>query len=134
MDKEPRILDFPIIQDPRGNLTFLEETKQLPFKIERVYWIYDVPGGEFRGGHAYHELEEVIIALSGSFRVVLNDGVKEKSYTLNRSYHGLYVPKMMWRRLEDFSTNALCLILANRPYEKGDYIRDFDRYKKLIKS
>lgn len=125
------IIDLPKILDDRGNLTFIQEYDHLPFKIERVYWIYDVPGGEIRGGHAYRELYEIIIALSGSFDVVVNDGESEKVYSLNRSYYGLYVPKMIWRRLENFSTNSLALIVANNPFDKGDYIRDYDTYKTM---
>src|SRR6187399_1389111 len=104
-----RLIELPKILDERGNLSFFEDFKQIPFKIARTYWIYDVPGGEMRGSHAYRTLQEMIVALSGSFDVVLNDGTQEKTYTLNRSYNGLYVPKMIWRRLENFSTNSLAL-------------------------
>lgn len=121
-----QLIPLPKILDERGNLSFFESKKQIPFSIARAYWIYDVPGGEIRGSHAYKTLQEVIIALSGSFDVVLNDGQQEKIYTLNRSYTGLYVPKMIWRRLENFSTNSLALIVADRPYDPGDYIRNFD--------
>lgn len=124
-----RLIDLPKILDNRGNLSFIEEEKHIPFKIKRVYWIYDVPGGEIRGSHAYKTLDEFIVALSGSFDVVLHDGFKEKKYSLNRSYYGLYVPRMLWRRLENFSTNSLCLILANDFYKENDYIRDFEDFK-----
>lgn len=130
-NNSPAIIQFPKILDERGNLSFFENNQQLPFVIKRVYWIYDVPGGEVRGGHAYRELEEVIVALSGSFDVVLHDGREEKRFTLNRSYYGLYVPKMMWRQMENFSTNALAFVAANAAYNKSDYIRDFKEYKTL---
>ncbi len=126
-----KTIDFPKILDDRGNLSFLETNNQIPFEIKRVYWIYDVPGGAMRGGHAYRELNEVIIALSGSFDVVLNDGTTANKYSLNRSYYGLLVPNGMWRHIENFSTNSLALIVANRDYDEGDYIRNFDDFKKL---
>ncbi|MFZ4796722.1 MAG: sugar 3,4-ketoisomerase [Bacteroidia bacterium] len=128
---EPQIIELPKFLDPRGNLSFIESEKNIPFKIKRTYWIYDVPGGEKRGGHAYYELEEFIVALSGSFDVVLNDGIKEHRFHLNRSYHGLLVPKMMWRSLENFSTNSLALVLANNDYNEKDYLRNFDDFKIL---
>lgn len=126
---ESKIIDFPKILDDRGNLSFFQGSDQVPFEIKRVYWIYDVPGGDKRGGHAYKELEEIIVALSGSFDVILNDGVDEQKYSLNRSYYGLYVPKGMWRQLENFSTNALALIVANAEYDESDYIRNFEDFK-----
>lgn len=122
---------MPRISDPRGNLSFIEEDTHLNFKIRRVYWIYDVPGGEHRGGHAFRETKEIIIALSGSFDVVLNDGQKECRFHLNRSYYGVYVPKMIWRMLENFSTNSLALIIASTDYDEENYIRDFDEFKIL---
>ena len=124
-------LNFPKIIDERGNLSFIEEKNHIPFPIERVYWIYDVPGGQMRGGHAYKELEEVIIALSGSFDVILDDGKQKQTFSLNRSYYGLYVPKLVWRHLENFSTNALCLILASTPYQEQDYIREYQNFLEL---
>jgi len=127
-----RIIELPKILDERGNLTFVEGGNHIPFKIERTYLIYDVPGGETRGGHAYMELSEFIIALSGSFDVVLDDGNEKRTYSLNRSYYGLYVPKLIWRGLENFSTNALCMILASKKYNEGDYLRDYDLFKKKI--
>jgi hypothetical protein len=127
---EVKIIDLPKILDDRGNLSFFENNIQIPFAIKRVYWIYDVPGGEQRGGHAYRQLEEMIIALSGSFDVVLNNGYEEKKITLNRSYYGLYIPKMVWRHLDNFSTNSLALITANDIYKEEDYIRDFESYKR----
>jgi hypothetical protein len=128
---KPFIIELPKIQDPRGNLSFFEHPKQLPFEIKRTYWIYDVPGGEKRGSHAFKDQQEFIIALSGSFDVILNDGVEEKKYSLNRSYYGLYIPKMYWRGLENFSTNSLALIISDRGYEESDYIRDFKDFERL---
>ncbi len=124
----PRIIQLPRILDKRGNLSFIEECSHIPFKIERTYWIYDVPGGESRGGHAYRNTDEFIVALSGSFDVVLDNGIEKKTYTLNRSYYGLYVPKGIWREMTDFSTNSLALLLASTPYEASDYIRDYDDF------
>ncbi|MDQ3935581.1 MAG: FdtA/QdtA family cupin domain-containing protein [Actinomycetota bacterium] len=119
-----RLIEFPKVHDPRGNLTFVEGGRHVPFAIRRAYWIYGVPGGEKRGGHAYRELHEVVIALSGSFEVHLDDGSRRNTYLLNRGYVGLYVPNMIWRELESFSTNAVCLILASEPYAESDYVRD----------
>ena len=132
--KSPQIIQLPKFLDKRGNLSFAEQFKQVPFKIERSYWIYDVPGGEERGGHAYRENEEFIIALSGAFDVVLNDGQQEWTFPLNRSYYGLYVPKGMWREMKNFSTNSFALILASTPYNEDDYIRDFNKFKMGMKS
>lgn len=130
--KDCRIIDLPKFLDHRGNLSVVEIGRPVPFIIRRVYWIYDVPGGETRGGHAYKTLHEFMIALSGSFNVVLDDGEQRKVVSLNRSYFGLYVPKMIWRYLENFSTNAVCMILASLPYSEGDYIRDYKEYLNLI--
>ena len=127
---KPQIINLPKILDKRGNLSFFEHPNQLPFKIERTYWIYDVPGGETRGSHAFKEQQEFIIALSGSFDVVLNDGKEEFTFSLNRSYYGLYVPKMYWRKMENFSTNSLALIVSDKSYDANDYIRDFEEFKK----
>lgn len=129
--KQAEILHFPKILDPRGNLTFMQYPSQIPFDIQRVFWLYDVPGGELRGGHAYESQNEVIIALSGSFDVVVTkpDGEKEK-YALNRSYYGLYVPALTWRHIENFSTNAVGLHLSSHSYDSKDYIRDFETYKR----
>lgn len=129
--KDVKVKNLPKFEDPRGNLSFIEEDTQLPFKIARAYWIYDVPGGQFRGSHAYKNLEEFIVAISGSFDVVLDDGFDKKTYSLNRSYYGIYIPKMIWRSLENFSTNSLCLILASDKYDKNDYLRDYELFKKL---
>ncbi|MBK69660.1 MAG: hypothetical protein CMF54_07720 [Legionellales bacterium] len=127
---KPKIINLNKINDQRGNLSFIESDKHIPFKIKRSILIYDVPGGQERGGHAYKKLQEFIIALSGSFDVVLDDGLKKRNFTLSRSYYGLYVPKMMWRSMNNFSTNALCLILASKPYDDKDYIRDYNDYLK----
>ena len=131
MIEKVKIIDLPKILDPRGNLSFLESNNHVPFEIKRTYWIYDVPGGEIRGSHAFKKSHEFIIALSGSFDVILNDGKKEVKYSLNRSYYGLYVPNMLWRRVENFSTNSLALIVSSIPYDQNDYIRNFNEYKKL---
>ncbi|NMB64865.1 MAG: WxcM-like domain-containing protein [Spirochaetes bacterium] len=128
---QPHLIQLPKITDPRGNLSFIEEDTHLPFKIRRVYWIYDVPGGEVRGGHAFRETEELIVALSGSFDVILNDGSKEYRFSLNRSYYGIYVPKMVWRMLENFSTNSLAFICASTDFSEDDYIRDFILFKSI---
>lgn len=128
-----RIIDFPKIQDPRGNLTFLQYPHQIPFEIQRTFWTYDVPGGEIRGGHAYNKQQEVIIALSGSFDVVLtnSDGSLDK-FSLNRSYYGLYLPPKTWRHIENFSTNALALHISSEVFSTEDYIRDFEDFKILL--
>ena len=126
-----KIIQLPKILDPRGNLSFFENSNQIPFDIKRTYWIYDVPGGEMRGSHAFKESHEFIIALSGSFDVVLHNGTTEMKYSLNRSYYGLYVPNLLWRRIENFSTNSLALIVSSISYNKNDYIRDFDEFKRL---
>lgn len=129
--EDVRIIQFPKILDDRGNLSFIEEGNHIPFEIKRIYWIYDVPGGEVRGGHAYYALDEVIIALSGSFDVVVRDGgSKEKLFSLNQSFYGLMVPKMIWRQLINFSTNSTALILASTSYNEDDYIRDYSDYIK----
>ncbi|MBN8836646.1 MAG: WxcM-like domain-containing protein [Sphingobacteriia bacterium] len=127
----PEIIQLPKIKDPRGNLSFFENNIHIPFAIARTYWIYDVPGGEKRGGHAYKTLHEFIIALSGSFDVVLHNGKEEIKFTLNRSYYGLYVPPMYWRSIENFSTNSLALIAANQLYNEDEYLREFDDFKHL---
>lgn len=128
-----KILQLPKIPDERGNLSFLEENIHVPFEIQRVYWIYDVPGGEVRGGHSYKENEEFIIALSGSFDVVLNTGLSTERFSLSRSYYGLHVPKGIWRHMENFSTNALAFVAASTTYTEDDYIRSYDEFFKLKK-
>ena len=128
-----KLINLPKILDDRGNLTFIEEDSHIPFKMNRVYWIYDVPGGEFRGSHALKETEELIVALSGSFDVVLHNGKEEMKFSLTRSYYGLYVPKLTWRKLENFSTNSLALVLASKAFDKNEYIRDFDQFLNKLK-
>lgn len=128
----PRIIQLPKIMDARGNLSFFENNAQLPFEIERAYWVYDVPGGEKRGGHAYKMNREFIVALSGSFDVVIDDGQKQQVYTLNRSYYGLYVPQLVWREINNFSTNSLALIAASTQFDESDYIRDYASFRKMV--
>lgn len=123
-----KLINLPKILDERGNLSFLEENNHIPFKIQRVYWIYDVPGGEERGGHGYKKNQELIIALSGSFDVVLNDGKETQIYSLNRSYYGLFVPEGVWRHMENFSTNSLAFIAASTDYDENDYERNYDQF------
>lgn len=125
-----RIIDLPKFTDPRGNLSVIEEYREIPFKIERTYWIYDVPGGEQRGGHAYKENNEFIVAMSGSFDVHLDDGTEKKTFHLNRSYYGLFVPKGLWREMDNFSTNSLALVLSSTKYNANDYIRDYEEFKR----
>lgn len=127
---DAQILGLPKIEDPRGNLSIIEQFKQIPFEIKRTYWIYDVPGGCDRGGHAYKENQEFIVALSGAFDVVLDDGKEKKTFSLNRSYVGLYVPKGMWRTMTNFSTNSLALVLSSTEYDVNDYIMDYDEFLK----
>ena len=130
----PRLINLPKFLDDRGNLSFFEEDSHLLFRIRRTYWIYDVPGGEHRGGHAFRDTEELIVALSGSFDVVINDGFKEWRFALNRSYFGVYIPKMVWRLLENFSTNSLALVVASTDFSENDYIRDFNEFRGLNKN
>ncbi|MFA5920945.1 MAG: FdtA/QdtA family cupin domain-containing protein [Methylococcaceae bacterium] len=129
-----RLINLPKLLDPRGNLSFIEAETHIPFKIKRIYLIYDVPGGEVRGGHAYKTLNEFIVALSGSFDVVLDDGKEKRTYSLNRSYYGLYVPNMIWRSLENFSTNSLCMILASEIYNAEDYLRHYQQFLSMTKN
>ena len=129
--EDVKIIELPKILDARGNLSFAEQNNQIPFEIKRTYWIYDVPGGESRGGHAFRKNEEVIIALSGAFDVVVDDGERQKRFNLNRSYYGLYIPKGLWRTMENFSTNAFALEFASMHYDEGDYIYDYDQFLKM---
>ena len=128
--KQPEIINLPKIEDSRGNLSIVEEENQIPFKIERVYWIYDVPGGQMRGGHAFKKQQEMIVALSGSFDVVVDDGNVKRTFSLNRSYYGLYLPAGLWRQMQNFSTNSLAMILSSTHYMDKDYIR---RYSEFLK-
>ena len=130
---EPRIIQLPKFADRRGNLSVIEENGMLPFRIERAYWIYDVPGGEKRGGHAFKENEELLVALSGSFDVIIDNGIQKTKYTLNRSYYGLYVPRGLWREMENFSTNSLAMILSSIKYDPSDYIRDYEEFRKYTR-
>ena len=123
-----KIVELPKIEDPRGNLSFTEEENHVPFKIERVYWIYDVPGGQVRGGHAFRKQQEFIVALSGSFDVIVDDGMEKHKFSLNRSYYGLYILPGYWRQMENFSTNSLVVVLSSTPYEEDDYIRDYKNF------
>ena len=127
-----QVIELPKFLDKRGNLSFIEEFKHLPFKIERAYWVYDVPGGEVRGGHAYKDNQEFIVALSGSFDVLLDDGIEKKVFSLNRSYYGLYIPKGIWREISNFSTNSLALILASTSYNQEDYIYDYNYFRNYM--
>jgi dTDP-4-dehydrorhamnose 3,5-epimerase-like enzyme len=124
------IIDLPKIEDPRGNLSIIEEEINIPFKIERTYWIYDVPGGQVRGGHAFKVQQELIVALSGSFDVVVDDGKEKQTFSLNRSYYGLYIPPGFWRQMQNFSTNSLALVLSSTPFSEADYIRDYQDFLK----
>jgi hypothetical protein len=128
-----KIINLPKFLDFRGNLSFVEEENHIPFKINRSYWIYDVPGGEVRGGHAFKEQQELIISLSGSFRVMVDNGNVKKYFFLNRSYIGLYVPSGLWRQMSDFSTNSLALVLSSTHYDKKDYINDYSDFLKHVK-
>jgi len=129
-----KIIDLPKIHDPRGNLTFIEGTKHIPFDIKRVYFLYDVPGGAERGGHAHKDLHQIIIAIAGSFDVVINDGSDTQRFHLNRSYFGLYVCPMIWRELDNFSSGSVCLVLASDYFSEADYIRDFTQFDSIKKS
>ena len=124
-----KIIDFPKIHDPRGNLTFIEGLGHVPFDIKRIYYLYDVPGGAERGGHAHKNLHQVIIAISGSFDITISDGASSKKFHLNRSYFGLYLCPMMWRELDNFSSGSVCLVLASEVYSESDYLRSFEQYR-----
>lgn len=126
-----KIIELPRFNDPRGNLSFIEQNNHIPFEIKRTYWIYDVPGGENRGGHAFIHTQEFIIALSGGFDVTVDDGNEKKTFTLNRSYYGLYIPKGFWRELHNFSTNSLALEFASTIYDRNDYVEDYKVYIKM---
>lgn len=133
-DNRPMIIELPQHFDPRGNLAVIEECREIPFAIERCHWIYDVPGGGGREGHAYRRNREFILALSGSFDVLVDDGLEKRTFTLNRSYFGLYLPELTWRELTNFSTNAVVLVISSAPYDEDDYILDYEEYLKLVKS
>jgi hypothetical protein len=129
-----RIVDLPKIADPRGNLTFVEGGRHVPFDIKRVYYLYDVPGGAERGGHAHKNLEQALIAMSGSFDVILDDGYERRRHHLNRSYSGLYICPMVWRELDNFSSGSVCLVLASAPYDEADYYRDYENYLGAVRT
>lgn len=130
--QEPKIIQLPKIFDERGNLSFIEQNNHVPFAIKRAYWIYDVPGGKCRGAHGYRENQELVVALSGSFDVVLDNGNETCSFHLNRSYYGLYIPKNTWRIMNNFSTNSLALVLSSTEYDESDYIFDYNEFKKIV--
>lgn len=130
---EAKIIEITKIEDRRGNLSVVEEFKDIPFKIARAYWVYDVPGGESRGGHAHKRLKQFVIALSGSFTVTLDDGTEKRAFHLNHPYQGLLIETGVWRTLDDFSSGAVCLVLASEPYDEEDYIRDYDDFLKYVK-
>lgn len=127
-----RLLDLPKVSDPRGNLTFIEERRHFPFEIKRVYYLYDVPGGAVRAGHAHKTLHQLLVAMSGSFDVVVDDGVDKRKFHLNRSYYGLYIPPMVWRVIDNFSSGSVCLALASDYYDEGDYFREYDEFLQNI--
>jgi dTDP-4-dehydrorhamnose 3,5-epimerase-like enzyme len=129
---QARIINLPKIDDPRGNLSFIEEENHVPFKIKRTYWIYDVPGGQVRGGHAFIEQREFIVAISGSFDVMVDNGKTTQTFSLNRSYYGLYIPAGLWRQMQNFSTNSLAIILSSTRYHEDDYIRSYDEFLNFI--
>ena len=131
---ECKIIDLPKIHDPRGNLTFIEGAKHIPFDIKRVYYLYDVPGGAERGGYAHKDLSQIIIAIAGSFDVIINDGSDKQRFHLNRSYFGLYICPMIWRELDNFSSGSVCLVLASDYFSEADYIRDFSQFHSTPKS
>jgi hypothetical protein len=128
-----KIVNLPKIADPRGNLTFIEGSRHIPFEIRRVYYLYDVPGGGERGGHAHKDLRQLIVAMSGSFDVVLDDGEQKQRHHLNRSYYGLYVCPMIWRELDNFSSGSVCMVLASNMYNEADYYRDYHEYLRAVR-
>lgn len=129
-----QIIELPKIDDHRGNLSFIEENNHVPFKIERVYWIYDIPGGAKREGHAFKKQQEFIVALSGSFDIVISDGYQTQTYNLNRAYYGIYIPEKLWRQMDNFSTNAVAIILSSTLFDETDYVRDYNMFLKNTKN
>ena len=129
--KDVKIIELPKFADPRGNLSFVEQLNHIPFEIKRTYWIYDVPGGESRGGHAFRQNEEFIVALSGAFDVIVDDGKEKKVFNMNRSYYGLYIPAGLWREMTNFSTNSLALEFGSIHYDRADYVEDYEQFLKL---
>lgn len=132
-DNSARLIQLPKIIDERGNLSFIEENNHIPFNIQRTYWIYDVPGGQGRGGHAFKEQQEFIVALSGSFDVIIDNGQVKQTFSLNRSYYGLYIPTGIWRQMQNFSTNSLAFVISSTEYNEDDYVRDYDEFLKYSK-
>ena len=132
--KDCTLIDLPRINDPRGNLTFIESVRHIPFELKRVFYLYDVPGGAMRAGHALKRCHQLIVAISGSFDVILDDGAERKRFPLNRSYHGLYVTPLVWREIDNFSSNSVCLVLASEVYDESDYYRDYTRFCEAIKT
>ena len=132
--RNPEIISLPKFENPRGNLTFIEEDTHLPFKIKRVYWIYDVPGGQSRGGHAFKKQQELIVALSGSFDIVVDNGIQKQVFSLNRSYYGLFIPNGLWREMNNFSTNSLALVLSSTEFSADDYIREYSDYLEYMQA
>ncbi len=128
-----RLMEFPVITDPRGNLTFIENSKHIPFDVKRVYYLYDVPGGANRAGHGHKELHQVIVAMSGSFDVLLDDGIHKKKFHLNRSYYGLYVSPRVWREIDNFSSGSVCMVLASDYYSEADYLRKYEEFIEAVK-
>lgn len=126
-----KLIELPKFMDPRGNLSFVEQNNHIPFTIKRTYWIYDVPGGEDRGGHAFKATDEFIIAIAGAFDVTVDDGTQKKTFTLNRSYYGLYVPKGLWRTMDNFSTASLALEFADTKYDRSDYVMDYNKFQRM---
>jgi dTDP-4-dehydrorhamnose 3,5-epimerase-like enzyme len=131
--KDCSLIDLPRVNDPRGNLTFIEGERHIPFQLKRVFYLYDVPGGALRAGHALKKCQQFIIAASGSFDVVLDDGFEKKRYQLNRSYYGLYVPPLVWREIDNFSSNSICVVLASELFDEGDYYREYDDFLAAVK-
>jgi hypothetical protein len=127
-----RLVELPVVHNPQGNLTFIEGDKHVPFDIARVYYLYDVPGGAKRGGHAHRDLQQLLVAMSGSLEIIVDDGRERRGIHLNRSYIGLYMPSMIWRELVDFSSGSVCMVLASKPYEESDYIRDYDEFQRAL--
>jgi len=128
-----RLLELPVVHNPQGNLTYIEAERHVPFDIARVYYLYDVPGGATRGGHAHRELEQLLVATSGSLEVLIDDGSRREGIHLNRSYVGLYMPSMIWRELVNFSSGSVCMVLASAPYDEADYIRDYDEFSSVVR-
>ncbi len=131
---DSQFIDFPIISDPRGNLTFIEGTRTIPFEIKRVYYLYDVPGGAHRGGHGHRALHQVMIAMSGSFDIVLDDGHRQRRFHLNRSFYGLYIPPMTWREMDNFSSGSVCMVLASEYYDEADYFREHKDFLEAVRA